>query len=435
MKQSIYNTTVRIGKNDVLYNTISNRHVVLTDNIKDALACKAETPISSVLEANNFLVKDDVDEKCMVENLMLQRRYSSKIYQLTINTSLDCNLCCWYCYETHSKKTYMSIDMAKRILQHLEIKCETNPFKVLSLSFFGGEPLINYKVIEYILTEIKTLSKKYKFQISLGIVTNGTLITSKYLELFKGFEIDFQITIDGNKDNHNNTRKYKNKNTQQNSYEKIIENLKLLNSSKENFHFIIRVNYTTETLKSISTLIADIRFLDKKKTVFSLQRVWQHQATQEDVLLLMDAINYINSLGYIVDSYSLDTSFQNCYADNFNQAVINYDGSVFKCTAKDFAKERPTGKLNSMGIIEWNIPEIHQRMSLEIPNECKDCILLPSCKSICSQTKLDAENYKKITCPFENDITKDNIIRLNIKQQLIYKRDEKESNYAVDATR
>lgn len=96
MKQSIYNTTVRIGKNDVLYNTISNRHIVLTDNIKEALACKAETPISSVLEANNFLVKDDVDEKRMVENLMLQRRYSSKIYQLTINTSLDCNLCCWY---------------------------------------------------------------------------------------------------------------------------------------------------------------------------------------------------------------------------------------------------------------------------------------------------------------------------------------------------
>lgn len=431
MKQSKYNTIVSLGKQQVLYNTITNKFVVLSDAIKEALKCETVSPLSFKLESNNYLVKDDVDEKQMIESLFVQRRFSSKVYQLTLNTSLDCNLCCWYCYETHAKKTNMSLELVKNILLHLEIKSQADPFKILELSFFGGEPLLNYKAIKALLEGVKMLSERFDFDIHLTFVTNGTLINQKYVELLKEFKVRFQITIDGNKDTHNNTRKYKSKLLGTDSYGRIMDNLKLLNEQEAEFYFIVRVNYETDTLKSISKLMADLEFLDKRRTALSLHRVWQHKATEEDSALLIDAINYINSMGFVVSTFPLATNLENCYADNYNQAIINYDGNVYKCTARDFSSEQPSGKLNSLGLIEWNAPLLLDRLALDIPQKCKDCLLLPSCTGICSQKKVEAKDNEQIPCPFEDLISKEDVILLNIKQQLVIKKYEKEnSDYA-----
>jgi uncharacterized protein len=431
MKQSKYNTIVSLGKQQVLYNTITNKFVVLSDAIKEALKCETVSPLSLKLESNNYLVKDDVDEKQMIESLFVQRRFSSKVYQLTLNTSLDCNLCCWYCYETHAKKTNMSLELVKNILLHLEIKSQADPFKILELSFFGGEPLLNYKAIKALLEGVKMLSERFDFDIHLTFVTNGTLINQKYVELLKEFKVRFQITIDGNKDTHNNTRKYKSKLLGTDSYGRIMDNLKLLNEQEAEFYFIVRVNYETDTLKSISKLMADLEFLDKRRTALSLHRVWQHKATEEDSALLIDAINYINSMGFVVSTFPLATNLENCYADNYNQAIINYDGNVYKCTARDFSSEQPSGKLNSLGLIEWNAPLLLDRLALDIPQKCKDCLLLPSCTGICSQKKVEAKDNEQIPCPFEDLISKEDVILLNIKQQLVIKKYEKEnSDYA-----
>lgn len=431
MKQSKYNTIVSLGKQQVLYNTITNKFVVLSDAIKEALKCETVSPLSLKLESNNYLIKDDVDEKQMIESLFVQRRFSSKVYQLTLNTSLDCNLCCWYCYETHAKKTNMSLELVKNILLHLEIKSQADPFKILELSFFGGEPLLNYKAIKALLEGVKMLSERFDFDIHLTFVTNGTLINQKYVELLKEFKVRFQITIDGNKDTHNNTRKYKSKLLGTDSYGRIMDNLKLLNEQEAEFYFIVRVNYETDTLKSISKLMADLEFLDKRRTALSLHRVWQHKATEEDSALLIDAINYINSMGFVVSTFPLATNLENCYADNYNQAIINYDGNVYKCTARDFSSEQPSGKLNSLGLIEWNAPLLLDRLALDIPQKCKDCLLLPSCTGICSQKKVEAKDNEQIPCPFEDLISKEDVILLNIKQQLVIKKYEKEnSDYA-----
>lgn len=431
MKQSKYNTIVSLGKQQVLYNTITNKFVVLSDAIKEALKCETVSPLSLKLESNNYLVKDDVDEKQMIESLFVQRRFSSKVYQLTLNTSLDCNLCCWYCYETHAKKTNMSLELVKNILLHLEIKSQADPFKILELSFFGGEPLLNYKAIKALLEGVKMLSERFDFDIHLTFVTNGTLINQKYVELLKEFKVRFQITIDGNKDTHNNTRKYKSKLLGTDSYGRIMDNLKLLNEQEAEFYFIVRVNYETDTLKSISKLMADLEFLDKRRTALSLHRVWQHKATEEDSALLIDAINYMNSMGFVVSTFPLATNLENCYADNYNQAIINYDGNVYKCTARDFSSEQPSGKLNSLGLIEWNAPLLLDRLALDIPQKCKDCLLLPSCTGICSQKKVEAKDNEQIPCPFEDLISKEDVILLNIKQQLVIKKYEKEnSDYA-----
>lgn len=424
MKPSIYNHIVQLNGLEILYNTISNKYVILSDKISKCLSSgTTDFELKTNLQNQNFIVNDDINEQQLIESLFLQRRYSSKIYQLILNTSLDCNLSCWYCYETHLPKSFMSIDLANKIVKHIEIKFKTTHFELLDLSFFGGEPMMNYKVISFLLNSIKNLSKNYKFKVHLTFVTNGTLISQRYIDLIQEFPTRFQVTIDGNKERHNSTRKYKNSLYGADSYSKIIEGLHMLNCY-DNFYFTIRVNYDNEVLENIKRLVYDIDFLNRCKSVISLHKIWQYKANEKDSSLLINIINYFNKHNFVVNTFSLHTHFDSCYADNYNQAVINYDGSVYKCTARNFAKELPVGYLNSMGFIEWRTKEINKRLALDIPEKCKQCTLLPSCPGICSQKKYEKEDINEIYCPFDKNISKDDIILLNIKQQLIIRKNE-----------
>ena len=69
--------------------------------------------------------------------------------------------------------------------------------------------------------------------------------------------------------------------------------------------------------------------------------------------------------------------------------VINYNGDVFKCTAKDFTKENREGILNEVGDIVWEKSQEH-RLSLKLSNPlCSQCRIAPLCGGGCSRYILD----------------------------------------------
>ena len=76
--------------------------------------------------------------------------------------------------------------------------------------------------------------------------------------------------------------------------------------------------------------------------------------------------------------------------DNKNSAVINYDGNVYKCTARDFNEENREGTLSNNGIIVWNEKHELRRKIVYGGDECKECSIYPLCHGGCSQHKLDS---------------------------------------------
>lgn len=421
MKNSLYNIQLEIGGYDILYNTFSGKFIKLTPEITQCMNGEVSNDkLKEILETKSFIVKDDIDEKAMIKSLYLQKRYDSKAYLLTLNTSLDCNLNCWYCYESHLSNSHMSLDLVQRILNHLHLKYKQAPFETLRLSFFGGEPMMNYKAISALLEGVKKQAQTDNFKIELFFTTNGTFITERYIELLKPFTTRFQITIDGDKETHNAIRKFKN-NQNQDCYERILKGLKLLNDTDTNFYFTLRINYDDKVLNNIGSLIKDLSFLDRKKVIISLQKVWQCNLNKIDTTKLFEIIKLINDAGFLTNTYNLARSYSSCYADKFNQAVINYDGKVFKCTARDFTKEAAYGYLNPLGLIEWNTELTKKRLSLSIPQKCQDCKLLPCCPGICSQKIIENGDSKEMACIFDERISHEDIILLNIKQQLIAK--------------
>jgi len=106
-----------------------------------------------------------------------------------------------------------------------------------------------------------------------------------------------------------------------------------------------------------------------------------------DDLSIAPAVDAFMSVGFEVRSgaTNLNNVVESCYADKINSAVINYNGEVFKCTARDFTTENSLGTLEGDGTIKWK-SEYEQRQNAKFKNPpCLECRLLPICNGGCSQ--------------------------------------------------
>lgn len=123
---------------------------------------------------------------------------------------------------------------------------------------------------------------------------------------------------------------------------------------------VLRINYTIDNLSTVGTIINDFRNLtadEKKFLQVDLQRVWQDSNSNNTILnedLLEKYMLSFKDIGIPVSAPIMDQVWNPCYADKTNQAVINYNGDVFKCTARDFTRENRLGVLNEDGTIKWD---------------------------------------------------------------------------------
>lgn len=423
-KVSFYNNLVEIKDMNLLYNSLSNGYLILSNEFKEQLFSNEQnldnlkrinSNLFQILEDNGFIVNADYDEVSFVNNFRFISNFKSKEYSLIINPSMNCNLKCWYCYENHKEKSSMSLSVANSIVKHVKKQFEFVNFQRLSLSFFGGEPLLNKKIIIYLIDKIKLFCDSNNIKIALSFTTNGTLFNTEFLNYLKPFDVSFQITFDGSKEQHNETRFFKN--SKKGSYECILRNIFQIRQSLEQHFLNIRINFNQETLQSICKLIDEVvDVVDKDKTTISLHRIWQVEERSINRDSVLETLKYIVSKGIRANFPYLEIG-QPCYADTFNHSVINFDGNVYKCTARDFNEDETEGKLTENGLIMWNLKKRIERHCKALDTICTNCKLLPACPGICTQSCLE---QKIPQCHLDNSIfSKKDFIVYNFNKNLV----------------
>ncbi len=430
MKTSFYNHYIPQGNLVLLYNALTSGYIVMKKEIFD-IVFDGDSFNVNLLESNylntfkslvdnGFLVSNSCDEKLIVENVHYNERFSTTVYELTINTTLSCNLNCWYCYETHTQKSKISEDMVSRVIKNIRQKYDAEPFKKLQLNFFGGEPLLYAKTVCEIVEKIEKIREEFDFKMDIHFTTNGTIIPKILLEKLNMYKVSFQITFDGNKEQHNSVRFGLSKNKKLGTYSKIIKNIKVI-SKYPNCQTTVRINFSENTFKGLRELISDLDFCDRKKLNISLHQVWQVNKESLNKEELFEFIRYANSRNFSVNYMDLGGGMGvGCYADRYNQAVINYDGSVYKCTARDFNKENREGFINKDGVILWDRGKLMRRMHLELNEKCRECKLLPACKGFCSQAKI--ENGDSLGCALDSNFSVSDYIIQNFNNQIVLSR-------------
>ena len=111
------------------------------------------------------------------------------INNIVLHLTEQCNLCCKYCFMTHGSER-MSVDVAEAAVDYLLQESG----KYARLTFYGGEPLLEFEMIQHVTDYIRRKSNR---PVALDIVTNGTLLTEEFFEFADKNGIYISISYDG----------------------------------------------------------------------------------------------------------------------------------------------------------------------------------------------------------------------------------------------
>lgn len=107
----------------------------------------------------------------------------------------------------------------------------------------------------------------------LDFTTNGTLIKNRYLNFLSEYNCTFQITLDGNRNQHNKIKHFENKDID--TYKLTIDNILNTQKTISNSLIYLRINFDEKTLKNFDDILNDINLLDRKRTTIILKKIWQ----------------------------------------------------------------------------------------------------------------------------------------------------------------
>lgn len=429
-KVSRYNYTIEHNSKILLFNGMSGFGFCMSKKEWEQLSFFFKELNSFMMEYPNdfnrikdmgFIIEDDFDEVAYIKYKNKESCYANQDYLLIINPTLECCFKCWYCYEEHNKghmddNTILAL---KKFISSLVNKEGITSFQI---SWFGGEPLLYFDEIVYPISLFAQAEcKNEEVPFYNGITTNAYCINRMVVEKMNEINLkDFQITLDGNRDRHNKIRNHDGKPT----YDRIVENINLLCDGISNVKINLRINYDDVTLDmNPEDILFSFPVKYRKYIQIDLHRVWQTVNSRQAKLFsnggnakLNEFIEMASSLGYQCHSggrIQIGT-FYNCYASKRNYACINYDGKIYKCTARSFNEANSVGKLQADGRIIWDEKKLSQLYGY-LPIEhstCEQCDYLPICMGQCPQSYM--ESRYTLTCVYKNGerSMKDRIIDL-----------------------
>ncbi|MBI1930360.1 radical SAM protein, partial [Candidatus Poribacteria bacterium] len=189
------------------------------------------------LAKKGFIVPQDADEGELYIQGLSQAKDHTEHLHVTLSLIQKCNLGCWYCYQGGDNSTHDGSKITKKgfgdnvktaeIIAFLQSQCEERNVKRLHFTAYGGEPLLNKPALLEIVKAMQTYCKQEEIQWSFDMVSNGSLLNRKtVLELKQYGFVKVQITIDGNRETHNQSRVWRNpKGVVIGTYDLIMENL------------------------------------------------------------------------------------------------------------------------------------------------------------------------------------------------------------------
>lgn len=288
---------------------------------------------------------------------------NSKLHLILLPTE-QCNFRCVYCYEKFDigQMPPTVITGVKNLL-----RVRAPELKELHVSWFGGEPLVAFKVIQDVMSYIiDLLPGAPDLQVRSNITTNAWLLDRSTLQKLNDLRVtDYQISFDGDRDLHDTLRVSA---SHKGTFDRIWANVVDAHRSDVPFNMVLRVHANTKNESSILSFME--RFAreigpDPRYRLFvrSLERLGGPSDSSLPILgegempKVMERVRaYATSLGLdhllFNPESDTETGLAVCYAALVNSLVIRADGRLAKCTVA-FCDDRNTiGKINADGTME-----------------------------------------------------------------------------------
>ena len=207
---SEYNISAKIPEDDiwVIVNIYKKTCTPMTPASLYALSALDEldedTPILQKLAKRGIIT--NMDERAALSSTARMFTAFPRGISLTICPTGGCNFDCPYCFEDHNSKK-MDQKTMDGVAGLSEKLLDVFGAKKLSVTWFGGEPLLACDVIEFLSGKLMEICDKRDVKYSAGIITNGYLLDQKTADMLGRVKVDSaQVTLDGIGSTHDLTR-------------------------------------------------------------------------------------------------------------------------------------------------------------------------------------------------------------------------------------
>lgn len=390
-KKSDYNFFERRADNEtIVFNTVTGAIGIFDD---DTLCRFRHDDLSDeetgLLLEKGVLVPIDEDERKKIDNDRVKSAVSTLKKYYRVWTTSACNANCEYCFEKEIAPENMTIGTAKSLVSF--IGSNLAPGDVLEIEWFGGEPLANAPIIDYLSKELIALCKDRSCKYKANMISNGSLVTREIAELMSSaWQIyNIQITLDGYGSAYDEIKKYSNP-SKYNFYS-VIDSIKLI--AEKNIHVSIRMNYSGENYEDLTRLIS---FLKKELAnysrisyyVYPIWSVYQadgtvfaSKASANSDFLKLCSLLVENKLRTPTSAVRIEYKTGNCISCNKSSFVVFPNGALGKCCE---AHSRIIGDIWN-GVT--NKEEYEYWVNPSLDEECEKCIFLPICQGGCKASK------------------------------------------------
>ncbi|MFH1875151.1 MAG: radical SAM protein [Pseudomonadota bacterium] len=300
----------------------------------------------------------------------------------------NCNMKCSYCHmQCQRGSPNMSIDVARISLSSYYALLKRNKIKG-KVTFFGGEPLLNWETLKYSIGWIKKHDTNGEYISQIYIATNGTLLTSSMAEFLLKNKVTVSISLDGLEDKNDEMRRMRN---DSGSFQFITKGINILQEVGHKQFSLIAVigNHNIDCIEDI------ILFAHKKGISLSFHNAFAEPKaiswSYPDYLMVerfFSASNYAKKLGMRVHG-PWRWPFAKAFAFNQNPIHCLASGKEFSITVDGKIKPCP-GFDTDMGSIDnfdqvFSNPLYDKVYKRRAPflKDCKGCDLEGLCGGGC----------------------------------------------------
>ena len=328
-----------------------------------------------------------------------------------------CNLACKYCFlgnnnpekRKHFSLKNMNMETAEKALEFFVRQIEKSDMDVEPfIIFYGGEPLLNFEVLEHIaerINELRLFKPCFK-NAKMSVVTNGLLLDETKMKRLQEINVDIGISIDGCTEESNALRVDR---AGKPSFSNLLQILDMAKKSGTVFGLSITLNEEaisnkTEMLRLITDY--DIKGFSfnilMQEGTFNISKDYYEKASQ----FIIDMFVELRKIGVYEDRIMRKVQtfqkscpapqpyFSDCGATAGAQIVIAPDGSVGICHGCLWDKKYFVSSVDDDSFdaktnpvfIEWS------QLSPVNKEECQGCAALGICGGGCP---IDAMNAKE----------------------------------------
>lgn len=256
----------------------------------------------------------------------------------SFNLTQGCNLICSYCFSGKKSSKRMTFKVAKESVDFLfrNASFTRGDSRKVSIDFWGGEPLLEWKLLKKITLYAKSVSKRTAIPVYFGGTTNGTLLTEDKFPFLKKHDIKFLISLDGTAESHNRYRVF---HSGKGSHAIVVKNVKKVLKEWPDYH--VRMSPYSESVKRF---YADIKFLvDLGFRTLMFSPVYEANWKEKDWCKWEDesyrVVDFLSekkrqgidiSIRHFEDYCASDDSVYPCGAGR-HYVGIDVDGAIYPC--------------------------------------------------------------------------------------------------------